>query len=255
MNQIQLRDVHLYRMDLPDHACPWGLKARQLLQDQGIPFTDHPLTSQAAVQAFKQAHQVATTPQIFMGTERIGGYTDLAARLQVKAEAADYSYTPVVAVFGTALLVDGAIGGGVMGFMGLALAMLAMLKLMDVGAFASSFLKYDLISQRWPLYARLYPGLEHSRGAGLPGWPCPSRHRPAGLGAGQRGHGFGLQSGGDRQAGAQLRLRRRQFPGATWAGELQRKPDDGGDGNRILTGPGLNPSAHDHGQAGGRHRP
>lgn len=160
MNQIQLRDVHLYRMDLPDHACPWGLKARQLLQDQGIPFTDHPLTSQAAVQAFKQAHQVATTPQIFMGTERIGGYTDLAARLQVKAEAADYSYTPVVAVFGTALLVDGAIGGGVMGFMGLALAMLAMLKLMDVGAFASSFLKYDLISQRWPLYARLYPGLE-----------------------------------------------------------------------------------------------
>lgn len=160
MNQIQLRDVHLYRMDLPDHACPWGLKARQLLQDQGIPFTDHPLTSQAAVQAFKQAHQVATTPQIFIGTERIGGYTDLAARLQVKAEAADYSYTPVVAVFGTALLVDGAIGGGVMGFMGLALAMLAMLKLMDVGAFASSFLKYDLISQRWPLYARLYPGLE-----------------------------------------------------------------------------------------------
>jgi len=38
--------------------------------------------------------------------------------------------------------------------------MLAMLKLMDVAAFSTSFLKYDLLSQRWPLYARFYPGLE-----------------------------------------------------------------------------------------------
>jgi hypothetical protein len=56
--------------------------------------------------------------------------------------------------------VDLATGGGVMGFMGFALALLAMLKLMDVPAFASSFLKYDLLGQRLPLYARLYPGLE-----------------------------------------------------------------------------------------------
>jgi glutaredoxin len=160
MAQTQFQDVQLYRMDLPEHACPWGLKARQLLLDQGIPFTDHRLTSEAEVQAFKAQHQVPTTPQIFSGGERIGGYTDLAARLQVKAQSADYSYTPVLAVFGTALLVDAAIGGGVMGFMGLALAMLAMLKLMDVAAFATSFLKYDLLSQRWPAYARLYPGFE-----------------------------------------------------------------------------------------------
>ena len=160
MAQTPLHDVHLYRMNLPDHACPWGLKAKQLLEDQGIPFSDHPLTTQAEVDALKARLQVATTPQIFSGDERIGGYTDLAARLQVKAEAADTSYTPVLAVFGTALLVDLAIGDGLMGFMGLALAMLAMLKLMDVGAFATSFLKYDLLSQRWPPYARLYPGLE-----------------------------------------------------------------------------------------------
>jgi glutaredoxin len=158
--ESQLQDLHLYRMDLPDHACPWGLKARQLLLDQQIPFTDHRLTSEADVQAFKTEHQVATTPQIFSGSERIGGYTDLAARLKVKAEAAEYSYTPVLAVFGTALLVAVAMGGGLMVFMGLALAMLAMLKLMDVPAFAASFLKYDLLSQRWPPYARLYPGLE-----------------------------------------------------------------------------------------------
>ncbi|MFN9624237.1 MAG: MauE/DoxX family redox-associated membrane protein [Cyanobacteriota bacterium] len=147
-------------MDLPEHACPWGLKARQLLLDQQIPFTDHRLTSEAEAEAFKAQHQVVTTPQIFSGSVRIGGYTDLATRLDVKAAAADYSYTPVVAVFGTALLVDGALGGGIMGFMGLALAMLAMLKLMDVPAFANSFRKYDLLSQRWPPFARLYPALE-----------------------------------------------------------------------------------------------
>jgi len=160
MPDTQLQDVHLYRMDLPDHACPWGLKALTLLQEQQIPFEDHRLTSQAAVQAFKDQHGVATTPQVFSNGRRIGGYSDLAALLQVKAEAAEVSYTPVIAVFATALLVDLAAGGGVMGFMGYSLAMLALLKLMDVAAFASSFIKYDLLSQRLPAYARLYPGLE-----------------------------------------------------------------------------------------------
>jgi glutaredoxin len=160
MADTQLQDVHLYRMDLPDHACPWGLKALQLLQEQQIPFEDHRLTSQDAVQAFKQRHGVPTTPQVFSGGRRIGGYSDLAALLQVKAEAAEVSYIPVIAVFATALLVDLAVSGGVMGFMGYSLAMLALLKLMDVAAFASSFIKYDLLSQRLPAYARLYPGLE-----------------------------------------------------------------------------------------------
>ena len=160
MAGTRLQDVHLYRMDLPDHACPWGHKAIRLLQEQGIPFTDHRLTTQVQVQAFKDQHRVATTPQIFSAGQRLGGYSELAALLQVRAEAAEVSYTPVLAVFATALLVDLAAGGGVMGFMGYALAMLAMLKLMDVAAFATSFLKYDLISQRCPVYARCYPGLE-----------------------------------------------------------------------------------------------
>jgi hypothetical protein len=44
--------------------------------------------------------------------------------------------------------------------MGLAIAMLAMLKLMDVPGFAKSFSKYDLLTQRWPVYGRLYPSIE-----------------------------------------------------------------------------------------------
>ena len=47
-----LNDVRLYRMDLPDHPCPWGLRALRLLQDQPIPFEDHRLTSSEEVDAF-----------------------------------------------------------------------------------------------------------------------------------------------------------------------------------------------------------
>lgn len=104
MAELQLQNVALFRMDLPDHACPWGLKALRRLQEQQIPFEDHRLTTDAEAQALKAQHQVATTPQIFSNGKRIGGYSDLAA-----------------------LLVNLATGGDVMGFMGFALALLAML--------------------------------------------------------------------------------------------------------------------------------
>ena len=167
MTAPPLQDVRLYRMDLPDHACPWGLRAIRLLQERHIPFEDHPLRSEAEVAAFKAAHGVATTPQLFAGAERIGGYTDLAARLGVRPEAAEVSYTPVVAVFATAALLDLALAQGISGFMGIAICLLAMLKLMDVAAFAASFRKYDLLSQRWPAWARLYPGIELLVGLGV----------------------------------------------------------------------------------------
>ncbi|MEB3168532.1 MAG: MauE/DoxX family redox-associated membrane protein, partial [Synechococcaceae cyanobacterium] len=169
-----LHAVRLYRMDLPDHLCPWGLRALRLLQAQNIPFEDHRLTSPEAVEAFKAAHGVATTPQIFSGAERIGGYTDLAARLGVRPETADISYTPVVVVFGTAGLVTVALNIGISGFMGFAICLLAMLKLMDVEAFAASFRKYDLLSQRWRAWGRLYPGVELLVGLGVLARPQPA---------------------------------------------------------------------------------
>jgi glutaredoxin len=162
-----LRDVRLYRMALPDHACPWGLRVIRLLQEQHIPFEDHPLRSEAEIAAFKAAHAVATTPQLFAGDERIGGYTDLAALLGVRPEAATVSYTPVIAVFATAALMSGVLAEGIGGFMGIALCLLAMLKLMDVEAFAASFRRYDLLSQRWTAWARFYPGIELLVGLGV----------------------------------------------------------------------------------------
>jgi glutaredoxin len=162
-----LADVHLHRMDLPGHACPWGLRAVKLLQQQHIPFEDHRLTSQEEVEAFKEAHGVATTPQIFSGSDRIGGTTALAARLGVRLERDEISYTPVVAVFVTAGLMALVMSAGVRGFMGIAICLLAMLKLMDVAAFAASFRNYDLLSQRWRSWGRLYPGVELLVGLGM----------------------------------------------------------------------------------------
>lgn len=168
MSSQLLRDVQIYRMSKPDHECPWGLKAIELMQKRNIHFEDHRLISQEQVDAFKERHGVPTTPQIFSGTERIGGYSDLAALLGEDVQGADYSYTPVIAVFGTALLMAIVLGESVIQrFMGFSICALAMLKLMDVESFASSFAKYDLLTQRLPIWGKLFPGVELLIGLGF----------------------------------------------------------------------------------------
>ena len=167
-SSVNLNNVRLYRMSMPEHECPWGLKAIALLKEKKIAFEDHRLTSQDEVDAFKARHGVATTPQIFSDQQRIGGYTDLAALLGVDAVGADYSYAPVIAVFGTSLLIALVLGDGVIQrFMGLSICALAMLKFMDVDAFAASFVKYDLATQLWRPWGKLYPGVELLIGLGF----------------------------------------------------------------------------------------
>ncbi len=159
--------VRLYRMSMPEHECPWGLKAVKLLNEKGIDFEDHRLTSRAEVDDFKEKHNVAATPQIFFDDERIGGYSDLANYFGVEAEEEEYSYTPVVAIFSTAGLVAWAAALGVPGFMGVSLSMLASLKLMDIESFSESFEKYDLITQQAKPYAKAFPFLELLLGLGF----------------------------------------------------------------------------------------
>jgi glutaredoxin 3 len=67
----------LYRMVLPDHTCPFGVRAKQMLEGAGIDFEDRILSSRDEVEAFKAEHGVSTTPQIFADGERIGGSDDL----------------------------------------------------------------------------------------------------------------------------------------------------------------------------------
>jgi glutaredoxin 3 len=67
----------LYRMVLPDHVCPFGLRALQLLEASGFDVDDRHLTSRDEVEAFKEEHGLQTTPLIFIGEEQIGGCDDL----------------------------------------------------------------------------------------------------------------------------------------------------------------------------------
>jgi len=166
-NPITTDTVKIYRMSTPGHECPWGIRAINLLNEQGIAFEDIKLRSREEVDRFKAQYGVATTPQIFFGSERIGGYSDLAERFQIAPEKADYSYTPVIALFSTAALVTLATSLGVGGFMGISLSMLASLKLMDVDAFVTSFEKYDLITKRFKPYGKAYPFIELLIGLGF----------------------------------------------------------------------------------------
>lgn len=165
--EANTKNVTVYRMSMPEHECPWGLRAIKLLQEQGIEFEDVKLRSREEVEQFKAKHEVATTPQIFFGADRIGGYTDLAKSLKVEAEKAEYSYIPVAAVFSTAGLMALATSLGIPGFMGFSLSMLASLKLMDLNTFAESFEKYDLVTKRFKSYGKIYPFAELLIGLGF----------------------------------------------------------------------------------------
>lgn len=63
----------LYRMVLPDHVCPFGLKALRLLEQGGFEVDDRVLASREQVDAFKAEQGIETTPLVFVGDERIGG--------------------------------------------------------------------------------------------------------------------------------------------------------------------------------------
>jgi glutaredoxin len=67
----------LHRMVLADHVCPFGVRAKQVLEQAGYEIEDHQLTTRAEVDAFKEEHGLRTTPLIFIGEEKIGGSDDL----------------------------------------------------------------------------------------------------------------------------------------------------------------------------------
>ncbi len=165
----------LYRMVMPGHVCPWGLKALHLLKSRGFKVEDHPLTTPEATEAFKAQHRVKTTPQAWIGGQRIGGYTDLRAFLgHPVPEPGSTSYVPVIALFAMTALAALALSAANFGtpltvragewFIALSMVVLALLKLQDVEKFSAMFLNYDLLAARWVPYASLYPFLEGAAG-------------------------------------------------------------------------------------------
>ena len=165
----------LYRMVMPGHTCPYGLKARDLLRRRGYAVEDHWLTTRAEVDAFKAQHSVKTTPQTFIAGERVGGYDDLRRHFGLTVADPDAtSYVPVVAVFAAAIALALAVSQAVLGTpftvraaewaIAFGMVILAMLKLQDVERFSTMFLNYDLLAKRWVPYGYIYPFAEFTAG-------------------------------------------------------------------------------------------
>lgn len=158
-------------MVMPGHICPYGLKAKYLLERRGYKVDDRWLTTREETDAFKAAYGVQTTPQTFIDGERIGGYDDLRRHFGLKVADPDAtSYTPVIALFAMTALMALAASFAAYGnaftlrtaewFISFSMIVLALLKLQDVGKFATMFLNYDLLARRWVPYASLYPFAE-----------------------------------------------------------------------------------------------
>lgn len=165
------RKALLYRMVMPGHTCPYGLKAKHLLRRAGYDVDDRLLNTREETDAFKAEHKVATTPQIFIGGERIGGHDDLRRFLGKRvADPQATSYRPVLALFAMTALMAMAASWAVTGsvltvlagewFIAFSMVVLALLKLQNVETFATMFLNYDLLAKRWVPYSYVYPFAE-----------------------------------------------------------------------------------------------
>jgi glutaredoxin len=171
----QPKTATLYRMVMPSHICPYGIKSLDLLKRHGYAVDDQWLTTREQTDAFKARHDVKTTPQTFIDGERIGGYTDLRAFVgKPLPDPKAPTYRPVMVVFAAAALIALAISFVVYGtpftvrtgewFIAVSMVILAMLKLQDVEKFSTMFLNYDLLAKRWVRYGYIYPYAELGAG-------------------------------------------------------------------------------------------
>ena len=165
----------VYRMVMDKHVCPWGLKTVHLLESQGYAVDDHHLSTREETDAFMSKHGVKTTPQTFIGGERIGGFDDLLRFFGKPVQDPNaVTYKPVIAIFSMgaalALAVSWLMSAAVLTlmtvelFISITMCLLALQKLRDVESFATMFLGYDLLAQRWVPYAYFYPFGEAAAG-------------------------------------------------------------------------------------------
>lgn len=172
----QTKKAVLYRMAMPDHTCPYGLKSKDLLEREGFEVEDHPLESREETDDFMHEYDVKTTPQTFISEERIGGYEDLQVHFgKQDPEADDTTYQPIIALFSVAALLALAFAWVALPtifawqtlgwFVSISMVLLGLQKLKDIESFSTMFLNYDLLAKRWVRYGYVYPFVE--TGAGL----------------------------------------------------------------------------------------
>ncbi|MEP7348816.1 MAG: glutaredoxin [Sphingorhabdus sp.] len=192
------KQADLYRMVMPDHVCPYGLKAKYLLERKGFMVNDHHLKTHAETDMVKAKWNVKTTPQTFIDGERIGGYDDLRRHFGLKVADPDAtSYRPVIALFAMTALMALAASHAVFGspftmraaewFISFSMCVLALLKLQDVGKFSTMFLNYDVLARVWIPYAMIYPFAEGLAGVLMTAHALPFISIPVAMSIGSIG--------------------------------------------------------------------
>ena len=172
------KTAKLYRMVTDEHICPYGIKSKDLLERQGYEVEDHHLKNREETDAFKEKHNVETTPQTFIDGKRIGGHDDLLNYFDVRTlKQEGTTYQPIIAIFATtflmALTTNWAITGGLSFirvielFIAISMCVLAIQKLRDLDSFSNQFITYDLLAMRWVRYAYIYPFVEMLAGVAM----------------------------------------------------------------------------------------
>jgi glutaredoxin len=171
MSVSETKNAVLYRMVMPQHTCPWGLKSKYLLESEGFAVDDRWLRTREETDRFKAEHGIKTTPQAFIDGARVGGHDDLRRHFgKPVADPSATSYTPVVALFAMTALMALAASHAAYStpftvraaewFIAFSMAVLALLKLQNVESFSTMFLNYDLLARRWVPYSYIYPFAE-----------------------------------------------------------------------------------------------
>jgi len=166
----------IYRMVTPKHLCPWGIKAKDLLNRAGYEVEDHHLKTEQENEAYKREHGIEETPQIFIEGKHLGGYDALRRLLHKGPDPKEgKTYQPVIAVFAVtfpmAVTTCWAIEHALVTirilelFVAFSMCVLGILKLRDLLSFATGFVQYDLVARQYVPYAYVYPFVEVGAGA------------------------------------------------------------------------------------------
>lgn len=166
----------IHRMVTPDHLCPWGVKALDLLKRHGYEVEDHQLESMDANKQYKEDHDVDETPQIYIEEAHIGGYDALREHLGLAPDPEEgETYRPIIAIFAVTFLMALTTSWAILGglslirvaelFIAFSMCALGIQKLRDLKGYATGFVQYDLLAQRYVPYAYVYAFIEAGGGA------------------------------------------------------------------------------------------
>lgn len=166
----------IYRMVMPGHTCPYGIKTLDLLQREGFDVDDVHLETDEETTAFREKWDVETTPQTFVDGQLVGTLDDVREFVgRKRKDGGGTSYWPVLSLFTITFLMAATAGyvaedqwfsvRTIEWFVAFSMCGLGYLKIREVESFSTMFLNYDLLAKNWVPYSYIYPYAE--TGAGI----------------------------------------------------------------------------------------